>query len=227
MIVLFWCVVSLVVILILLTMVPVRYSICGRLQDTVRFEIEWQYGPLSGMTSYSSKQLQNFKLSFIGIPVGGKAGKQDVKKDQNTIPKRIKVKKEKAGFAINDLRCLLNKDFLAALLKMLKTIYRHSRPGVWNISGVIGFNDPYYTGLFAAARQALPGIGVEPDFSREIYDITVQISGRIIAFALSYHTLRFLGSRAARLVLARLWKARKSQKKSGSISRYKSVQVHH
>ena len=206
----FWFMVSIIAVFILLTIIPIRYDICGVWRDTKLCRIQVQYGPLSGIYSYDSKQLHDFRLSFFGL----RFGKKDRQKDKIKKSLKTKDKKGEAGLAIKDIRHIIEKEFLTALFKTINAIYRHSRPAIWNINGVLGFDDPYYTGLFAALRQLLPRIDIEPDFSREICNLSMHIRGRIVVLVLIYYVLSFLVSREARPVLFGLWKSRKTHKGS-------------
>ena len=202
----FWCVVSLAAIIIFLTIIPIRYDICGVWRDTKLCRIQVQYGPLSGSYRYDSKKLHDFRLSFLGIRFGEKT----------------KTNKGRDGLAISEIWHILGKDLLVAVFRTIKAIYRHSRPRVWNINGVLGFDDPYYTGIFAAARQLLPGISIEPDFSREVYDLNIHICGRIVVLVLIYYVLGFLVSRDARPHLVRLWKSRKIKRRRSEKTAFSS-----
>jgi hypothetical protein len=97
----------------------------------------------------------------------------------------------------------------ATLGKIVKTVI----PRTLKWRGLLGFEDPYYTGTFLRRlKSVVPGIDIIPDFTGEVHDITVKLEGKIVFIVILFHVLRFLFLRRMFLALKKIRRLRNSRK---------------
>lgn len=220
-----WFLPALLALFLLVTVIPIRYALKARWQGKaqeelkVRGELKNGIGPFEILLTLTGEKENYFCLRLVGVTLKKSllTGREEEK--QGKKGKDGKEAKKGQDFSLRDLFTFLDRAFIRALLRIAKEVLRHSSPRVFEIKGVWGFSDPYYTGLLAAARSVLPGIEVEPDFTGEVRDLTVFTEGRIRPAVIIYYGLKFAVSPEARPVLKKLWQNSKNRKNKNKRNR--------
>ncbi|AUG58179.1 MAG TPA: DUF2953 domain-containing protein [Ruminiclostridium sp.] len=173
----------LLVILLLLLIVPVKYSFTGEKYESAF--IKGKVSLLLGFVKlyyYNDFEKKNIaKITLLGFPVNISYKK-----------KRKKKRRPKKDKSYN----YLNKRFLKSSLKTIGKVILHIKPSKLEISGKIGFDDPYYTGLICAFRNIFypkfknAKINIDTVFEDEIFEGSFLIQGRVILFYVVYMVLR-------------------------------------
>lgn len=189
--VLFWLLIFLIAIFLVLLFVPIKYVIDGQWHNT------------SGKL--------NVDINILCIRINSMLNKNRInKKDKKEEQKKEKEKRDKN---FKDILLFLDKNFLSRVLLALKEILGNILPERYEISGTLGFSDPYYTGLLAAVRAVIPQIEIDPDFTREIYDIKLFIMGKVVLVKIIYIGIKAILSREFRPVLKAFIISKKNNKK--------------
>lgn len=210
--ILLWFVLGLVSLFLIVTLVPVNYVFVGKIEEAISGKFEVRYGFLRAVMSRTEHGKNTFKVSIFNIALKDfKGGKGETKKkkraDHGTADKG---KKTKANWRL--ISSILDRRFLGGIIKTAGRILKSCCPKVFQISGVVGFQDPYYTGLLSALKSVWTDIDIEPDFSREIYDLVFHVEGKIIIMVIIYHTVKFLLSSEGRHLLREIWEEKKREK---------------
>lgn len=95
--------------------------------------------------------------------------------------KEIADRKERFFAFIQDEE---NKKTYTLVIRLLKKLFRHLRPGLFKGRIAFGFDDPYTTGQVLMAASPFLGwyyktLSLEPYFDREILEADVRIRGRV------------------------------------------------
>lgn len=214
--ILIWFVLGLVSLFLIVALIPFNYVFAGRLQETISGKFELRYGFLRAVMARTEQGNNVFRISLFNIALkgdkGGKREKREAKKEDRAVDKK---EKKKANWRL--ISSMLDRDFLGEIIKTAGRILKSCCPKVFQISGVVGFQDPYYTGLLSAVKGVWPDIDIEPDFTREIYDLVFHVEGKIIILTIIYHVIRFLLSSEGRHLLRRIWQEKKREKSATKI----------
>lgn len=219
--VVFSCLLGLAAVIIILAAIPLSYDCSGSWRDSQRTAaVKVRYGPLLLRYRYDCEKDRPHQAAVslfgIGRNIAPDPGGEKAKKKTKEKTKEKSGLSKTAALGFHDIRNMLGKDLLVAAGRLIQAIYRHSSPKYWDFRGVVGFEDPYYTGLLAATAQLWSITRLEPDFTREIYDFSAEIRGRIVVLILIVHVVRFLLSNAGRRVLAALRRAKRKRNKGGA-----------
>ncbi len=205
-----WVILGAICLVLLVMMMPISYEVFGRWEQTFGGEVSLQTGPLRAFVVFDQEKEKEFIVSVFGIVMKKtslKGDKEDNKgKDKTRSKGKRKKRERKRPFGISDLAVLNDKGFLAELFKTVKLIICRILPRKCEVKGTLGFDDPYYTGLLAAVRAAIPGIRITPDFTGEVRDLRMYVLGRIRPIVLFFYILRFIVSKRVRTVLWKLWR---------------------
>lgn len=117
--------------------------------------------------------------------------------------KEIKDKKERFFAFIHDEE---NKKTFALVIRLLKKLFRHLRPGLLKGRIAFGFDDPYTTGQVLMAASPFLGwyyktLNLEPYFDQEILEADVRIRGRVRIGTVLYYGLLVYRDRNFRKIL--------------------------
>lgn len=127
-------------------------------------------------------------------------------KDKEPIGKKLIGIKEKIQYYIGVLTEQDTKDLLVHCKKRIIKILKSIRPRKIKFNGIIGFASPDTTGyLYGAYCMVSSYLGknviLEPEFEKEIIDVTGSLKGRITVFVLAWNALRvYLDKRLMRLI---------------------------
>jgi len=174
--VLFWILAFLlamiVCVFLLMLVCPCHYFFEGKKQDKFVGVITVRVGFLK--ICLKKEVFGNYPLEvYLGKWRFTKTKKQELRGERankQNIEKRV---------IITWLR-KLNRERVSLILELSRSIWRKMRPQEFCLKGRVGFADPYYTGLLAAALCGLPGnrIEIEPVFWGEICELFLKIKGQ-------------------------------------------------
>jgi len=222
-----WVLLAILALFILILLIPINYDLRGYWQEKFSGIVKIGIGPLQGLIKWASDGNNIFALQLAGITLMKKPLDKNTEKKEKREKKEKKkeptpAKKEKRAKG-RDIFDFFDKNLIKAGFRMVGDILRHSSPQVMELKGVWGFDDPYYTGVLAALKTVIPGIHVEPDFTKEVRDLKVLVQGRIRPATLIFYGLRFIVSSAARLMWKKLWQKRKRKIKNSATTRKSPV----
>lgn len=106
-------------------------------------------------------------------------------KVQNCEKQNNKKENQERPCLLELLKCL-DSDMLSSFVNIVKKF----KPVTFKIRGKLGFTDPYYTGLLAAALAVKPcgeQVVIDTDFSGKVRDVRFQIKGKFIFVVLLYY----------------------------------------
>ncbi len=137
-----------------------------------------------------------------------KAAEENKPADEtNEQKKSKKIEKEDLYWL---LKRLCSKDFLAALLKMLRSIYQHTKPRTLEIEGVLGTGDPAYTGIlqgFLYSQWAEAWSNVSFEYLDSECKGRFYMKGRVRLINMAWYGIRFALSKPVREIIAYMTKA--------------------
>jgi len=155
------------------------------------------------MIRKDGKTTSDFFLAFYRFSEKGK--KESTEKKEKT-KKKPKPKKEKPPVSFRErlqktLTFLTETDLKTILnltIKLLKRLLRALMPDKITVNGVIGFDDPYNTGLFIGGYEAASGmlglreaIQIKGDFTQKIFTIQGYVHGKIIMIRFLWPVLAY------------------------------------
>ncbi|TYQ16425.1 UNVERIFIED_CONTAM: Protein of unknown function (DUF2953) [Acetivibrio alkalicellulosi] len=187
---------ALLLFLILLLVIPTKYSFKGQKYERsfIRAKVSVLFGML-GFSYYNDFEKKNLiRILILGLPINIPKGKE---KDKKKKDKNIKDK--------DNSRDYLNVAFIKSALKSVKRIILHIKPKRFEIEGRIGFEDPFYTGVMCAFQNILVSqlkdakINVTAEFEDEIYEGKGLIQGRVVLLYVAYIALKLYRSRPVKI----------------------------
>lgn len=215
-----WTVLTLLALLVLILLTPVRYSFQGCWQEKFSGDLLLGAGPFVGLMNWAATGSKSFSLKLADITLKegplnkgtGKRLKPDPKDSRNLKEhkdledrKDSKEPKNSRDSSWTEAFVFLDKDLIKAVIGTVGEILRYCAPEIMELKGGWGLSNPYYTGLMAAITSIFPSIQVEPDFTGERRDLKIRVQGRVRPITLLYFLLKLLVSRSARPVLKVLW----------------------
>lgn len=168
--------------LVLLLLIPSKYFINGKINDSIqaKAEIRCVLGLLKiTICQYGKKSY--LKIIFFGFNVYTK----------NLISKSNTQRCNKTNRLKNDIKKLDIK-----FLRYLKDIYNIVKPSNFKLYGSYGFEDPSLTGIIlggiSVIRRVIPNaeIYVNPVFERKNVNINIEICGDVHFNLIFYKTLK-------------------------------------
>lgn len=196
-----------ILLLLIMALIPVNYVFNGRIKEKLNGKFEVRYGIFRAAMFKPEQGKAILKLSIFNI---------NFRIDGNKKEHKSKETKTKGNWRI--ILALLDKNFISELIISSGRIFKSCLPSVFHISGILGFQDPYYTGLVAAMKNIWPDIDIEPDFTQELYDLAFHVEGKIIILTIIFQGLRFLLSKEARSVLRKIRAEKKRVKNATKIN---------
>lgn len=198
----------LLILLLFILLIPFSYKLRGvsREKKTVWADLHWLFGLLGITGTYELGTGFTGKVRIFGIPIRmsaedlSKMGKSKVKKEKEQEEKKKKKKKKNNRIKVFTL------EGLQYVLHSVNTVLRQVLPRRFEGYGILGFDDPYYTGILSAVLESLRGIGahnmkLEYAFDREVFEGELYLEGRIIIIVLLYIALRVLLHKSSRNML--------------------------
>lgn len=174
----------LLLFLVVLLILPVRYSLSGNWREQLSLHIRVSYGFLWGAlvkeADTTSFNIGSLHWTFFSP------------KFQERGEKKNKTKKSAAKKTRARIIRLLNRNFIKRVLMTLQKCLKACWPDKFEIAGVIGFKDPYYTGILAAFLAVFHVDGLFLDFTEEIYDLELNVRGSIVPIVLVYYVVTLL-----------------------------------
>jgi hypothetical protein len=209
-----WILLAFFLLLILIILTPIRYDLRGYVQEKFHGDVKIGIGLLDFLIKWAAGGNNTFTLRAAGLALLKKP--LSIWKKTERKSKEPPPSKKEPGGNLRDMTNFLDKGFLKSVLRVIRDVFHHSSPQVMELKGVWGFSDPYDTGLLAAAQavisEVIPGIQVEPDFTREVRDLNVLVKGRIRPAILLFYGVRFIVSPPGRPVMKKLWQKGKNKK---------------
>lgn len=181
--VLLWLLIILLILLLLVLCLRIRFIFSGRWEESLDYAFSVGIGPL-----YITEQ--TFK--------NGRRGR---------------VKKDHENHGLGSLKPFMKERFLKGVLRTIQAILAGIDDRELKLSGLLGFADPYYTGLLAAFGPLIPGFNVRLIFTDEVRDLEFKIAGRLSVGLTFYYLVRFLLDKESRKV----WQDVRRQKKEKKI----------
>lgn len=123
-------------------------------------------------------------------------GKVKEKEGEETKPKEKNEESKKSAMGIREVPW---GEILRLLLQWLRSIVRHCWIRSFSISGVIGFSEPYYTGLVASVfYSSFPSHikDIQISFEEEKIVLDCEAKGEIIPLVLLWYTAKLVMNRA-------------------------------
>lgn len=213
-----WILLSLLILFMLLLcaviLPPVSYHVRGRWHEGFSFAARFGSKLFSVQFSRSAAGEMCFRLRLFGFVLFDKP--LTGKKEQRVKYKK-KEKKNAKKISSGDVLPLFDRKFIGRMVKMAGKLLRDTSPRVFEVSGTLGFDDPYYTGILAVFRTLVPGLAVEPDFTGENHDVRFRLAGRILPVIVLWEGLKLVFSREAWTVLKKIIKNKKARKKCNQV----------
>jgi hypothetical protein len=192
-----WAVGVFLLLLLYILLVPCRYLVMGEYRGEFRGLIMFSVWPFTVRREITGKE--------AGEYTGPR--KQDAQKQDEKKQERAKVKAERKGSRLRQLRqvwsCCRDRAVVGALCNLAGNLWRHFSPRTLRLHGQFGFDDPYYTGMAAAltAMLYLPEVELSPNFSQSGFYGNIYIEGRSFLFFLVFYGLKALFTKPLRPVL--------------------------
>jgi hypothetical protein len=197
-----WAVGVFLLLLLYILFVPCRYLVEGEYEGEFRGLIMFTVWPFTVRREITGKEAEE----HTG-PKKQDEKKQGTQKQDNKKQKQAKVKSERKGSRLRQLRqvwsCCRDRAVVGALCNLAGKLWRKLRPRTLRLHGQFGFEDPYYTGMAAAfiAMLHLPEVEMYPDFSQSGFCGNIYIEGRSLLVVLVYYFLKALFTKPLRPVL--------------------------
>ena len=211
---LLWLAFILVAIFGLILLLSLRVKMQGRWQDTLALQLTIGLGPLY----FDVHPTQDEKMEIII-----RLRRFVLYRKMNSHMPQPKPQKQEDKPSLKELRSFLRGQFLQRVLLTVQTIYGKVQEKDLCIRGVLGFSDPYYTGILAACSSLIPVLAVEPVFSGPYRDLELRISGRLLLGRLVYDLFMLLISGEAREVWRDIRKIKKEKNKRRSATSWEKA----
>lgn len=196
---------------------PCSYTAEGTWREKLKGIITIVLGPLQFRFTRGENEHKGACLSLLGIKLldiaGNKNDQKQKNKKQNNENRENKEENNEKEKSIKELLNLLDRGMLSSFIELCIKIMRQFKPRYFKIWGRLGFTDPYYTGLLAAALAGIPRveqIEVETDFSGEVREMMFQVKGKFIVGVLFYYILKVIFTSSLKSVVWTLIKNKKS-----------------
>ncbi len=211
--------IAFLILLLVVCCIPFEYSFSGQKHETYFLEgkIGWFFGGLKAGIALEFNKPLAFSLQLLGFhvsPVNVRKTKIKVKKEKDHP-----VKKEKRT-KVRELHIteFLTKELFTAIYQFAGAILKHMKPRTLLIHGSIGFEEPYYTGIFWGGLNMLYpllkdfDIQIIPIFHEEKLEGRFIIQGKIIIGIFILLGIKLLLSKPGRNIIMNLIKNKKEAK---------------
>jgi hypothetical protein len=192
---------------LILIFTPVRYRVAATVGDgySVRVRVSYLLHLIHITVNYSDKKLDS-TVRIAGIKMKPRKAKPPkpkpaakAKPPKHEEPSAGKPKpsagtpepvKKSLRERLSALRTLLTrkdlKTIIDILIRCVKKLIKHLLPKRFSITGTVGFNDPYHTGLLIGGIYAASGalskrqyLRIAGDFDKPALRLTVTAAGRV------------------------------------------------
>lgn len=196
---------ALFILLLMVLIIPFDYQAKGEYgnEKKLSFKVLWLFGLVTFSGSYS--------------PVSGMIGAArlfgfKIKLDMNSLkvkekkPKGSKPEKKKSPRKRTFRPGSMDRETFFYIIGSMRKLLRHILPRSVEAQGVLGFEDPYYTGLACIVLENLRGlhlhkIRIRYVFYDEVYEGQFRLAGRIRLIYAAYVTLRVLVKKPVRKLI--------------------------
>lgn len=191
----------LLIIVLAIFIIPFRYKmrVVSQEEKSISVDIHWLFGLLGirGIYRYAS----GFEGTIHILGIRQKINEKKLAKHGNG-KRKGKKEKDKKG----ERNRVFSVEAFKYLLSIIRNVLCHVLPRRIEGYGLVGFGDPYYTGLLSALLESLRGIGyhnmdIRYAFDREVYQGEIYVEGRLIIIYLVYIALRLLLHKSSRNML--------------------------
>lgn len=211
--------ITLLVLLSIVCCIPFEYAFSGQKYETYFLEgkISWIFGGLKAGIVMKSYKKMVFSLKLLNFDMLSHYTEKKKEKVAQEKDKAIQKEKKRKNSKLN-IREFLNKELLEVIFRFAAEIFNHLKPRTLLMQGSIGFDDPYYTGIFWGGLNILYpllkdfDIQVVPIFHEEKLEGHFAIRGRIIIGVLILLAIKLLLSKPGRNVILHLMKSKKEEK---------------
>lgn len=185
---------SLAILLILILIVPFQYKLAGSKEEEYELVgyLSWLGGGIGVGFKANSQEGANFLLKILGsswlLPY--------TPKKQRAAEQEESPKAKSASHVFK--RYVIKRNFLEHAYIVLKQFLSYLKPQFLEAEGSIGFEDPYYTGLFctvwypvtALFQQA--NLAIKPIFEEACLNGSFRIEGKFVLGVISLFLLKLL-----------------------------------
>ncbi|QRN84645.1 hypothetical protein JR334_06520 [Clostridia bacterium] len=198
---------ALLLVLLAVLFIPFRYKIRGvsKEEKSVSVDIHWLFGLLALRGIYRHGSGFEGLIRILGIPFKvdeeslTKFG-SDKRKDKKGKDTKEKNKKRK------DRGTVFSVEALEYLFSSIRKVLGHVLPRSVEGYGIVGFDDPYYTGLMSAVIETMRGMGfhhmnIQYAFDREVYEGEIYMEGKLVIIYMVYIAIRLLLHKSSRNML--------------------------
>ncbi|AJA49373.1 hypothetical protein CPAST_c33070 [Clostridium pasteurianum DSM 525 = ATCC 6013] len=185
-----------VILLIMLLLIPYNYFIEGNTRENfkVKVHVNWLIGIFKIIVFNLSDQFQ-IEVYFFNLRIYS-----SFKKNRNKYIENSKSINKK--FKINLKNLDLN--FLKKVLSYLRDVFLILKPNTFNIKGVYGFEDPFFTGAISSVLSiiklnfSLVKIDVSPVFDKIVLNILIEAKGKVNLFKIIFVIVKVLREKELR-----------------------------
>lgn len=188
--ILLWLLLALLLLVLLVLTLAIDYRVQARAEDNVadfKAMLSW-----AGMLRVSYALGEDLRVKVAGFPVKTTfvtSRKKDAGKGSTSDVKKIVAKKKpkRSGFPLG----------LRQAVRLVRDLLVYLRPRTLQADLIVGFEDPYYTGLMMAVAYTVlgntGGISITPDFEEAVLSGSFLMEGRVRPLVLLLIALRTLG----------------------------------
>ena len=233
--------VALVFIIVLLTAVPIKYNIvcCTGNKNYLLVKTSYFFKFIRVIYKYcNGKGKTDIYVTFFKVR-GRKKRKEKIdceekepiekiisekiaaveKKTENKSQKKSSTKKESFIKRFTNFRAALTEMQVKTIIKhiftAMKKILRGLRPKYFEISGVVGFSDPFKTGMILGAYEAVAGmfrlrekIRITGNFNAEKIDIRLkaELRGKVNIFRMTIPIIWLITRKPVFALIKKMWR---------------------
>jgi hypothetical protein len=209
----------LLTLLLVVCCIPFEYSFSGQKYETYFLEgkISWIFGGFKAGIALEFHKKLAFSLQLLGFHLSPQNSQKDKAKVKKKKDHTIRKEKQKKGTKLH-ITEFLSKELFEAACRFIAAILKHMRPRDFLIHGSIGFDEPYYTGIFWGGLNMLYpflkdfDIQIVPIFHEEKLEGRFIIQGKIIIGIFILLGIKLLLSKPGRSTIIYLIKNKKEAK---------------
>ena len=191
-------------VLISVLFIPVKYSVSGIRDDEYQLYVyfSWAFNLVR-----SDMLFKGGSKPETGFAIAGHSVNVENRRKKEVRPPREKEKKTgKTKKKIHPGQ-MLSKDMFKSIRILISDFLRLIKPDKFRLTGIIGFEDPYHTGMLCSFLYCLKrnlknsDIGVLSAFDREVFEGSFEIEGKLTVAALLFISMKFVFSKPVRGML--------------------------
>lgn len=184
--------------------IPVKYAISGKKDhdSQLHVNVSWAFNLVKTDMTFKCGSKLNTDFAVAGYSVDIESGYK--KEEKLSCEKEKKAGKGKKKMHI---RQILSKSMFKSIRVLISDFLRLLKPEKLKLIGIIGFEDPYYTGMICSLIYGLKGqlkssdIDVTSAFDREVFEGNFEIEGKLTVAAFMFILMKFVFSKPVRRIL--------------------------